>query len=73
MIRNLGFILSTVENSCKLLKAEECYKDGILKQKKDISRKLMKFTRSTFELTVLCDNVKFLIFMRISNNVRYQC
>lgn len=39
MIRNLGFILSTVENPCKLLKAEECYKDGILKQKKDISRK----------------------------------
>ena len=39
MIRNLGFILSTVENPCKLLKAEECYKDEILKQKKDISRK----------------------------------
>ena len=72
MIRNLGFILSTVENSCKLLKAEECYKDGILKQKKDISRKL-KFTRSTFELAVLCDNVKFLIFMRLSDNVRCQC
>lgn len=39
MIRNLDFILNTVGNPCKVLKGEGCYEVGILKQKKDISRK----------------------------------